>query len=112
MTGNVNPLACEKLKCLRCQPVEEHYDVLRECLESIAGTVITSLSEQNKDAAAQRNLWYHAGKTVVEAGNSGLILLESFVSAAVQMLEHEIQVPCTTKDQRPSVSPWDGIVLG
>ncbi len=91
----------------------EQYDaVLTECLESVAGAVINSLAEQNKDAVAQRNLWYHAGKTVVEAGNSGLILPESFGSAVVQMLEHEIKGPCTTKDQRPSISPWDGMILG
>jgi hypothetical protein len=92
--------------------VEEYDAVLTECLESVAAAVITSLSEQNKDAAAQRNLWYHAGKTAVEAGNSGLILPESFSSAVVQMLEHEIKGRCTTKDQRPSISPWDGMLLG
>jgi hypothetical protein len=92
--------------------VEEYDAVLTECLESVAGAVITSLSEQNKDAAAQRNLWYHAGKTAVEAGNSGLILPENFRSAVVQMLEHEIKGRCTTKDQRPSISPWDGMLLG
>jgi len=100
------------LKCLRSQPLEEYDAVLRKCLESVAGAVLTSLTQQNKKAVAQRTLWYHAGQTLVEAGNSGLILPESFTSAVAQMLEHEVKLPCKNQDQLPSISPWDGMILG
>jgi hypothetical protein len=109
--GNVNPPACNKLKCLRCQPVEEYDAFLTELFDTAAEAVVASL-QQKKDAVAQRNLWYHVGLSFVEAGNSGVVLPTSFVTAAVQMLEHELQVKCRGKDQLPSVSPWDGIVLG
>jgi hypothetical protein len=109
---NMDPPALQGLKCLRCQTVEEYDDVLGKCLESVAGAVLSSLTQQNKNAEAKRTLWYHAGNTLVEAGNSGLLLPESFTSAVAQMLEHEVKGPCKTQAQLPSISPWDGMILG
>ncbi len=45
----------------------------------------------------------------VRGGN----LPDTFVTAALRMLEHELQINGKRKDpgQRPSVSPWDGMVF-
>ena len=79
MMGDVNTEACDKLKCLHCQPVEEHDDDLKECLEAVARAVIASLSDRKQDAAVRQNLWYFVGQTFADSMKSGLTLPESFV---------------------------------
>ena len=108
-SGNAQPPS--ELKCLKCQPVQEHDTTLVGCLEMVAGAVVESLS-QNNDAEAQRVLGHHVAVTLDCAGQSGLNLPDSFVAAAVQMFEYEVRRNVESKDMLPSVLPWNGNGFG
>ena len=106
------PPTWQTLNCLGCEKVEDYDKALNECLDEVAGAVLSSLLHNN-NLDKQTTLWYHVGLTFTEAGSSGSFLPDSFVDAAEKMLIHEVQVvKGRRKDQRPSVSPWDGMVSG
>ena len=106
------PQAWNKLGCLNCKGVESQDAILKSSFEVVAEAVKTSLSSTKFKGDEQRTLWYEVGKTISDARASGVEPPDILVTAALDMLNHELKMKGRRKDQLPSVSPWDGMVFG
>jgi hypothetical protein len=98
-------------------PVDRHDADLTTCLNEVVCAIDKSmeLAESarltNSQKSDQRELWFYVGETFMDSPTSGVNLPERFIDAATRVLQHELRAK-GKGSKLPSVSPWDGLVLG